>query len=147
MKELEGIAQYKLLKDIKKLSNVQTNLFNIESEKFGLTSGEYSFLFSILNNPGMTLKELSKDLVSDKSITTKAVNKLLKNNFIEKRDNLDDKRSYKLYFNENKIEFIDSLKDIAIDYSNRLLKGFSKEEKILFEEFLNRSFINISKKD
>lgn len=146
MKELEGIAQYKLLKDIKKLSNVQTNLFNIESEKFGLTSGEYSFLFSILNNPGMTLKELSKDLVSDKSITTKAVNKLLKNNFIEKKENLDDKRSYKLYFNENKIEFIDSLKDIAIDYSNRLLKGFSKEEKILFEEFLNRSFINISKK-
>lgn len=147
MKELEGIAQYKLLKDIKKLSNVQTNLFNIESEKFGLTSGEYSFLFSILNNPGMTLKELSKDLVSDKSITTKAVNKLLKNNFIEKKENLDDKRSYKLYFNENKIEFINSLKDIAIDYSNRLLKGFSKEEKILFEEFLNRSFINISKKD
>ena len=38
MKELEGIAQYKLLKDIKKLSNVQTNLFNIESEKFGLTN-------------------------------------------------------------------------------------------------------------
>lgn len=146
MKELKEIAQYKLLKDIKKLSNVQTNLFNIESEKFGLTSGEYSFLFSILNNPGMTLKELSKDLVSDKSITTKAVNKLLKNNFIEKKENLEDKRSYKLYFNENKIEFIDSLKDIAIDYSNILLKGFSEEEKILFEDFLNRSFINISKK-
>lgn len=62
-----------------------------------LQKGQFIYLIRVCENPGVNQIDLSNLLKVDKTTTTKAIQKLIKERYIERRLDSTDKRMWRLY--------------------------------------------------
>lgn len=65
--------------------------------KLELQRGQFIYITRVCENPGINLVELATALCMDKTTVTKAVQKLIVNNWLTKEPDLVDKRILRLY--------------------------------------------------
>ncbi|KAJ52733.1 DNA-binding MarR family transcriptional regulator [Clostridium tetanomorphum] len=103
-------------------------LLNHRLNSYGIGSGQYIFLSAIYKNEGISQKELTNLIKIDRATTAKALKKLEKNGYVNRVQDSEDKRYYKLYLTKKGIEFIPTLKNILNDLTNMLCMGMSNEQ-------------------
>ena len=108
-----------------------------------LSSGTLDFFYIIINNEGLTLKELSRKLEIGKATTTKAVNKLARLGYIEKRRALSDKRSYHLYITEKSREISASINSLFKTLQELYKQQFTDAEYDNFLTSLEKLLITV----
>ena len=82
-----------ILRDIGAVSRSVQAISDIHFRRLNLQKGQFIFLTRICEHPGINLIELSLLLRVDKTTTTKAVQKLIEVNYVQKERNESDQRA------------------------------------------------------
>ena len=139
MKQLDN----KILREIGTLSRSIHSICDIKFKELKLQKGQYIYLTRICENPGINFIDLTMLLKIDKTSTTKAIQKLETEGYIERKTDINDKRVIRLYPTEKGLE---SYADI-IDEENKniaiCLKDFSEDEKNIVTELIIKMSKNI----
>lgn len=86
-----------ILKEIGAITRCINSISDIKYKSVNLQKGQFVFLIRVCENPGINQIELSNLLKVDKTTTTKAIQKLIKIGYIQKKQDEFDKRMWRLY--------------------------------------------------
>ncbi|WP_319023183.1 MarR family winged helix-turn-helix transcriptional regulator [Tepidibacter hydrothermalis] len=132
-----------VLREVGTLSRTIHAISDMKFKELNLQKGQFIFLTRICENPGISLIQLSILLKVDKTTTTKAVQKLMNEGYINKEKDEKDKRIYRLFPTK---EVFDIYNDV-IEEENRNIKicfkNFTDEEKSIVYELIKKMKENI----
>jgi Transcriptional regulators len=132
-----------ILREIGALSRTVHAKSDLKFKEYQLQKGQFIFLTRICENQGINYIQLSNMLRVDKTTTTKAVQKLIANGYIQKAQDESDNRAYKLYPTPKAME----LYELVIEEENTNIgicfKDFSMEEMTMVYELVKRMSNNI----
>lgn len=132
-----------VLRDIGVIARALDTIANIEFKDLTLTKGQYLYLVRIYENEGIIPERLAELIKVDRTTLSRAINKLEKNNFIEKRADKQNRKIKHLYAtNKGKKATFFILKENK--HSNEVaLQNFSEEEIHLLKTLLVKMRENI----
>lgn len=130
MRELFG-------KYITVLNRYQQILINHKLKEYELGSGQYFFLINIYQNEGISQKDLTSLVKTDKATTAKALIKLEKHGYIYRITDSKDKRYNKLYLTEKGSEFMPTLMNILHNITESFMNGIDSQRCNEMLETLN----------
>ncbi|CAH2213038.1 MarR family winged helix-turn-helix transcriptional regulator [Tepidibacter aestuarii] len=132
-----------ILREVGTLSRTIHAISDMKFKKLNLQKGQFIFLTRICENPGISLMQLSILLKVDKTTTTKVIQKLMNEGYINKEKDEVDKRIYRLFPTEKVLNIYNSV----IEEENRNIeicfKGFTDEEKSVVYELIKKMKENI----
>ncbi|MDF2536111.1 MAG: MarR family transcriptional regulator [Bacillales bacterium] len=132
-----------ILREIGMIARALDSISNIEFKEYDLTKGQYLYLVRVCENPGIIQEKLAEMIKVDRTTAARAIQKLETQGFIEKKDDLDNKKIKKLYPTEKGLEVYPFLKREG-DYSNKVaLTGFTHEEAETIYSLLHRVRKNV----
>lgn len=114
-------------------------------QPFRIGSGQFSFLLTIAGKEGITQKELSEELLIDKTTTAKAIKKLEAEGYVRRETNPADNRYHLLYLTENGKEILPKVAAVLHDIGRKSRFGISDEEYELFLSLLKKMLHNMHK--
>lgn len=127
-----------ILREIGTLSRTIHSISDIKFKELNLQKGQFIFLTRICENPGISLIQLSIFLKVDKTTTTKATQKLLTEGYINKENDENDKRVYRLFPTKKALDIYNDI----IEEENRNIeicfKDFTEGEKVIVYELVKR---------
>ena len=88
--------------------NIQSYLDKV-LKKYNLNSGTYPYIFTLEKNEGISQIKISNEIGNDKAMSTRTINKLIKNDFIYRQQDEQDSRAYKLYLTKKAKKIIPEL--------------------------------------
>jgi len=103
---------------------------------YALTNLQHLVLEGLWYQQGVTAAELGKLLVLDKATLSGVLDRMLDSGWIRKERDPDDGRVFRLYTTQKSEAHKDELIDLRIRANEKLLAGFSSEEKVLFKRLL-----------
>ncbi|MCM3550977.1 MarR family transcriptional regulator [Niallia circulans] len=134
-----------ILREIGMIARVLDSISNIEFKEFDLTKGQYLYLVRICEHPGIIQEKLAEMIKVDRTTAARAIKKLEKNGFIEKKEDAHNKKIKKL-FPTQKGERVYPFIRKENDYSNTVaLTGFSESEAETIFHLLQRVRKNVEK--
>ena len=134
-----------ILREIGMIARALDSISNIEFKELELTKGQYLYLVRICENPGIIQEKVAEIIKVDRSTAARAIKKLEMNGFIEKKDDLHNKKIKKLFPTEKGIKLYPFIKR-ENDYSNTVaLEGFSDNEVETIFDLLQRVRKNVEK--
>lgn len=133
-----------ILRRIGVISRAVNSLSDIKYKEYRLQKGQFVFLTRVCENPGSSFSDITHMLKVDKTTTTKAVQKLIEASYIEKRQDVDDRRLYRLWATQKGLEVYDRVIEEENRNIERCLKGFAPDERELINRLLERMKENIS---
>lgn len=110
--------------------------FNGLLRPYSLTNLQHLVLEGLWHQPGVTAAELGKLLVLDKATLSGVLDRMLESGWIRKDRNPDDGRVFRLHTTEKAESLKDELIALRVAANEKLLAGFSPEEKALFKRLL-----------
>ena len=134
-----------ILREIGMIARALHSISNIEFKEFDLTKGQYLYLVRICENPGIIQEQLVEVIKVDRSTATRAIQKLEINGFIEKKEDLHNKKIKRLFPTEKGKRVYPFIKR-ENDYSNLVaLEGLSEKEAETTFDLLQRIRKNVEK--
>jgi len=118
-----------ILRDVGMLARCVQTMSDIKYRKLKLQKGQFTFLTRICEHPGINLICLSNILKVDKTTTTKAVQKLIKDEYVRREQAPDDKRSWKIFPANKALAIYPCIIHEENSYIETCLNGFNQEEK------------------
>lgn len=94
--------------------------------ELSLNKNQYIFLTTIIENQGINLKDLTLMLKVDKATTT-AIQKLIKNGYVEKKQDKKDRCIFRLYLLEKSIEIYNYIIEEENKATDIWFDGFTKK--------------------
>lgn len=108
----------------------------------GLGSGTYPYLLMLDHHDTMSQNEITKHLVIDKATTTRAIQKLLKLGYVNKVQDPDDQRAFKISLTEKGKEQIPPLRQVLQEWTDIMSKNFLENDKKTAVHLLQRMVEN-----
>src|SRR5690606_41853930 len=105
------------------------SISNIEFKEFDLTKGQYLYVVRICEQPGIMQEKLADLIKVDRTTTARAIAKLEKSNFIEKRNDEFNKKIKKLYPTNKALAIYPSILKEHKHSENTAMLGFSRSEE------------------
>lgn len=139
MKKLE----FKVLRFVGTLSRAINSKADFKYKKFALQKGQYMFITRVCENPGINFVNLSNMLKVDQATTTKAVKKLIDIGYLNKEQDENDKREYRLTPTKRALEIYEFIIEEESKQLEISFKGFSEEEKQMATKLIERMSENI----
>lgn len=132
-----------ILREIGMIARALDSISNMEFKELELTKGQYLYVVRICENPGIIQEKLAEMIKVDRTTAARAVQKLEKNGFVEKRPDEKNRKIKRLYPTEkgkNVYPFIIR----ENEHSNSVaLTGFSEEEATVILHLLERVRKNV----
>jgi DNA-binding MarR family transcriptional regulator len=110
------------------------------SAKFALSITEWRIMAVLGEYPGASADEVSLKTQIEKSILSRAINKLLQRKLLERSFDPVDKRRSMLRLTATGAAVYDELVPMSYDYEQALLTCFSDTERDQFSEFIDRLY-------
>ena len=107
----------------------------------GIGSGEFDLIHLVRHNPGISQKEVSKELNMDKGATARRVANLEQKGYLVRKDNPNDKRSRLLYATEKAESLKNSKTTVEAAFYEWLLEDLSGHDKEEFIRILNLLYV------
>src|SRR5699024_4816797 len=86
-----------ILREIGMIARALDSISNVEFKEYNLTKGQYLYLVRIYENPGIIQEKLSEIIKVDRTTVARAVQKLEKDGFITKENDLNNKKIKRLF--------------------------------------------------
>lgn len=125
------------------LARCVQSISDIKFRELNLQRGQFIFLTRICEYPGINFIELSNMLKVDKATTTKAVQKLMAEEYVVRNRDLEDKRMWHLFPSARAEEVYDYIIQEENRRISSCLADFSDEEKKMAEQLIKRMCENI----
>jgi DNA-binding MarR family transcriptional regulator len=132
-----------ILREVGTLSRSIHSICDIKFKELKLQKGQFIYLTRICENPGINLIDLTILLKIDKTSTTKAIQKLEAEGYIERKKDINDKRVIRLYPSEKGFKSYDDIINEENKNIEICLKNFSEEEKSIITELIMKMSKNI----
>ena len=87
-----------ILREIGMIARALDSISNIEFKELDLTKGQYLYVVRICENPGIIQEKLAEMIKVDRTTANRAIKKLEMNGFIEKKDDEQNKKIKKPFF-------------------------------------------------
>lgn len=132
-----------VLREVGALARFIQSISDVAFREIKLQRGQFIFVTRICEKPGLNLIELSGILRVDKTTTTKAIQKLIEENYVRRERDDSDKRMWRLYPTSKALEmypFIIREENWNID---ACYAGFSTEEREMAYNLIRRMRENI----
>lgn len=118
-----------ILREIGAVSRCIYSIGDIKYKDKNLQRGQFIFLLRICENQGINLIELSNLMKVDKTTSTKAVQKLINEGYLEKKEDSLDRRVWRVYPTLKGQEVYRYIAHEEEKNSEIYYKDFSKKEK------------------
>lgn len=115
---------------------------NEQLKPYDIGAGQYQFLAMLYQNEGLSQDEIACLLKIDKGTTARAIAKLEKEGYVERKVFSVDKRIKKLYLTDKAYVFESKLFSILLGWTNVLTKDLSLEEQEFALKLLNKMALN-----
>lgn len=135
--------EYKVLRFVGALYRAINSKADSKYKQFNLQKGQYMFITRVCENPGINFMDLSNMLKVDKTTTTKAVKKLIDIGYLDKQQDENDKREYKLTPTKKALDVYEFIIQEESKQFEISFKGFSEEEKQMATALIKRMSENI----
>jgi DNA-binding MarR family transcriptional regulator len=120
--------QEDILRQIGTIARALDSIANSEFKDMQLSRGQYLYLTRIKENPGIISDHLANLLNVDRTTTARSVQKLVKNDLVEKRPDKNNKKIRHLFVTPRGQELAEQIEK-ENRYSNELvLAGLSQEQ-------------------
>jgi len=103
----------------------------------------YILLFQINLNESITQQELADHLQKDKSVVMRQINVLIERGFVLRSWDVHDKRKKNLVLTLTGKKMFEDTIAIARSVSDELFQGVSSEDKLIFENVIQRILENV----
>lgn len=132
-----------ILREIGMIARALDSISNIEFKEYDLTKGQYLYLVRICEHPGIIQEKLAEMIKVDRTTVSRAIKKLEKNGFIERREDKYNKKIKKIFPTMKGENVYPKIKR-ENDHSNSVaLAGFSEREVEIISHLLQRVRKNI----
>lgn len=103
---------------------------------FGLTPPQYFVLSALWQGDGITIGEIGERVFLDSSTLTGVVDRLERNDYVERRANPEDRRSVLVFLTTKAQELGTRIPKLADELDANLRRPFSRKEMATFERVL-----------
>lgn len=132
-----------ILREVGMLARCIQSVSDIKFRETGLQRGQFIFLTRVVEHPGINLIELSDILKVDKTTTTKAIQKLIAEDYVRRERGPLDKREWRLYPTDRALAVYPGLIGEENRYIDTCFRGFSPEERDTVHRLCRRMRENI----
>jgi DNA-binding MarR family transcriptional regulator len=132
-----------ILREVGMLARCIHSISDIKYREIRLQRGQFIYLTRVCEHPGISLMDLSQMLKVDKTTTTKAVQKLLEENYVRKERDCTDKRVWHLFPAEKALEVYPYIIHEENRYIDICFQGFTREERVIVHRLCRRMRENI----
>jgi len=112
-------------------------------EPLQIGAGQYAYLFALYVEDGQTQQNLSDRMLVDKAATLRAINKLEAVGYVERKPDLQDKRSFRIFLTPKGKAIRPQLEAIVEEVQEILLENMSPEEKVILKRLMQQMARNI----
>ena len=126
--------------NILKTERIMRMVYDRLFEKYNISEPKFFviLLLSIHEADGMALIELGKNMMVSRANMTTLIDRMIKENLVEKRKNADDKRSIKAHLTPKGRQLFDEIKDLHMEFSQRMTKALTEEERATLNSILKK---------
>lgn len=132
-----------ILREIGMIARALDSISNIEFKEYDLTKGQYLYLVRICEHPGIIQEKLAEMIKVDRTTASRAIKKLEKNGFIERREDKYNKKIKKIFPTMKGENVYPKIKRENDHSNNVALAGFSEREVEIISHLLQRVRKNI----
>jgi len=118
-------------------------LLDRELAVLGLCHGQIPYLVTLLENEGSTQDELAAHIRVNRAATARTLKGMEKAGLVTRKENPENRRQNLVYLTDKSKEVIEDVLAILDAHNNRMLNGFSKEEKALLLSLMDRVIDNV----
>ena len=111
-------------------------------KKYGLSSGNFRYLFIIEVNEGISQNRLSREVGNDKAMSARTITKLVKAGFVKKVEDQKDARACNLYLTDKGWDVIPKLHNEIAAFEQVITGDLTEIEKVQVMHSLNRIYQN-----
>ena len=108
-----------------------------------LTFDQYELLHVLGNRDGLYQRQIGQILLKDRPNTTRLVNILAEKNFIERREDPENKRKHRIFITESGKQKVDALKPLKYQMVDKVLAGITEQELASMLETLAKIRANL----
>ncbi|MFT4671686.1 MAG: DNA-binding MarR family transcriptional regulator [Pseudohongiellaceae bacterium] len=128
------------------LSNkISSKIAETYSDKFALSITEWRIMAVLGEHPDVSADEVSFKTQIEKSILSRAINKLLSRHLIAREFNPSDKRRSMLTLTETGLSVYEEIVPVAYEMEQELLACFNKEDQEQFSVLVDRLYDHAGK--
>lgn len=95
------------------------------------------------NKEGIPLNEIGKMMLVSRANMTTLIERMVKDGYVEKRENEEDKRSTKAVLTDLGQEVLDEVSDFHKEFSHKLVSALSEDEKEIMNKLLKKIQVGI----
>ncbi len=123
------------------LSNLVSGMIaRAYKDKFALSVSEWRIMAVLGEYPGSSADEISKKTQTEKSIISRALQRLLKRRLVTRQVNNEDRRRQHLRLTKTGQDIYRQVVPISYDYEDRLLECFSERERASFDKLIDKLY-------
>lgn len=132
-----GPSQYICFKLSTVMRKVQ-RYYESNLSSFGITPVQFYVLSALWENDGVKFKDLARSLTMDGSTLTGILDRLERLDYVERKDDPEDRRSLLIFLKEKAKENREEILALAERLNQTVKEDFSEEEFAVFEKVLNK---------
>ncbi|CAG20461.1 MULTISPECIES: MarR family winged helix-turn-helix transcriptional regulator [Photobacterium] len=125
------------------VANKLKNDFDTELKKHGLTIALWPTLMCLWEEEGVTQREIAIKSKVESSTTTRTIDKLERLNLVERRDDPQSRRSFRIYLTDEGRALQSTLIHIPVDINESMLSSLDSEEQEKMLSLLKKLVNNI----
>ncbi|PSU44681.1 MarR family transcriptional regulator [Photobacterium frigidiphilum] len=125
------------------VANKLKNDFDTELKKHGLTIALWPTLMCLWEEEGVTQREIAIKSKVESSTTTRTIDKLERLNLVERRDDPQSRRSFRIYLTDEGRALQSTLIHIPVDINESMLSSLDSEEQEQMLGLLKKLVTNI----
>ncbi len=118
--------------------------FDRRAQSFGLTRSQWMVLMHLKRKNGMRQNELAKLLEIKPISITRLIDRLVKDDWVERRDDPVDRRAKRIYLTDKVEPLIGKLRDIGLKIREESLLGISNEQREVLMKMLVQIRTNVA---
>lgn len=109
-------------------------------DKFALSITEWRIMAVLGEYPGASADEVSAKIQIEKSIVSRALQKLLTRHLVDRQVDEKDRRRQNLSLTKTGLDIYQQVVPVSYDYEDQLQECFSKKERELFNALIDRLY-------
>ncbi|MBD3792176.1 MAG: MarR family transcriptional regulator [Campylobacterales bacterium] len=121
------------------------NRFNQMIKKYGISPEQWSVLFRVVEQGGISQKALADSTYKDQGNLTRMIDKLIEKEYIRREADADDRRAVKLSATEKSVALAEAVAPLSGRHNENMTAGFSQEEKATLMALLDKVYHNLQK--
>ena len=134
---LERFLPYRLSILSNRISEIIANTYR---DKFALSITQWRIMAVLGEYPGASADEVSIKIQIEKSIVSRALQKLLERHLVNREVDEADRRRQNLTLTKTGLEIYQQVVPVSYNYENLLQECFSEKERALFDSLIDRLY-------